>query len=118
MLREGDAHVRPCAWDGVTLPYVPATPVVLGWYVPHDPSRMRVVVPDVEGKYWTLAKGIRYVERQIMPVTVGDCSVTEAPTKTAKTQVGWYDLPPPSRDWIARFLPPADAAAAAREGDG
>ena len=96
---------RPCEWDGVTSPYRPNVPVVLSWISAADPGRPRVVVPDVEGFYWNLVPGRKYIETQLAPVVLVDCTVALPRTREAGTQVDWHDLPALPVTHHARYLP-------------
>jgi hypothetical protein len=101
---------RLCEWDGTTLPYRPDVPVMLCWYGGSDHRQTRVVVPDSEGFYWNLVPGRKYVERQLEPALMFDCTVAQSPTRDASTQVDWYDLPPISEADRERFVPPGASA--------
>jgi hypothetical protein len=96
---------RPCQWDGVTLPYRPEVPVLLCWYGGAKRGSVRVVVPDAEGYYWHLVPGRQYLERQIEPALMFDCTVAHPKSRDAATQVDWYDLPPIKATDMDRFLP-------------
>jgi hypothetical protein len=104
MLR-AESFVRPCEWDRRTVPYRPSVPVLLGWYSAAAPTVYRVVVPDVEGLYWDLVPGRAYVERQLVPVVLPDCTSRPLPRQDKSTQVDWDDLPEVREDDLHRFLP-------------
>jgi hypothetical protein len=96
---------RPCEWDRRSNPYRPDVPVLLGWFSTADPKRMRVVAPDAQGFFWNLVPGRAYIEQQITPVVIRDCTTRKVTHRDATTQVDWHELPIKADD-IARFLPP------------